>query len=339
MSPGHSELPALDVDQEQREIAALIESLKNFVPHSKGNSETCSSNSSSSTPKSVSSKPGRGRPSKNREVLSSPTLAAASCWSGFDLVIDCLTKLNTQNERLINRVSELDSVIQEQNRTIESLKIKVESHIEKDSSSSPSPSDDHPIVVPPAPSDHRELLQTVVERVEKIEVNINSHFLLCRGPAVSSKIAASTDDGFVNLDKIKAELCSEICGENISKIGVSTVGISIFGRRKNVLKVECSNTSVRNYLLEQARKRKPVGVYLVEFLSPEKNSLYQRVNAFKREFPSIVKAVFVRKGDIFCKTDPHDNVIKVSTSKDADDLRSKLVGVPEVGGDDGAIAE
>ena len=100
------------------------------------------------------------------------SLPSASFSSGFDMILDCLAKLNVQNEKRLYRVAELDSVIQKANKTIENLKVKVESRSESDSS----PNDNHPIVVPPIPSEHDKLLQTVVERVEKTEGNINSHF-------------------------------------------------------------------------------------------------------------------------------------------------------------------
>ena len=178
-----------------------------------------------------------------------------------------------------------------------------------------------------------------MKRVEKIEKNINSHLLLCRGPAVGGKIDPSTVNGVVDLDKVKAEICAEVCGETVSKISVSALGISVYGKRKKTLKIECASVNVRNHLLEQARKRKPVGIYLVEFLSPEKLSLY-RVNDLKKEFPSKVNAVYVRRGDIFCKIEPDGDVIRVIKGENVDDLRRQFADRPANIDDDGTpVAE
>ena len=160
--------------------------------------------------------------------------------------------------------------------------------------------------------------------MEKIENNINSHLLLCRGPAVATKIADSTRNGVIDLEKIKAEICADVCGETVSKISVSALGISIYGKSRKLLKIECASISVRSHLLEQARRRKPTGIYLAEFLSPDKIKLYHRLLELRREFPGKVRAVYIRKGDIFCKTEPEGDVIRVDKGVCIDDLRRQF---------------
>ena len=92
--------------------------------------------------------------------------------------------------------------MQEQNKTIETLHAKITSCVEK----SPSPSDGSS--TPPV----NEIFSTVVKKVNKIEKNINSHLLLCLDPTVTNKIADSMVNGVVDLDKVKAEICAEVCG-------------------------------------------------------------------------------------------------------------------------------
>ena len=82
--------------------------------------------------------------------------------------------------------------------------------------------------------------------------------------------------------------------------------------------------NVRNHLLEQARRRKPEGLYLAEFLSPEKLRLHRRVIDLKREFPNKVKAVYIRKGNTFCRTEPDDEVIRIDKDENVDNLRRQL---------------
>ena len=318
MSGRHVSLPALDIEREQKEIDSLIASLQQYKPASRSKKESHSSNSVTPTPKVGSTKNGRGRPPKNKEVLASPgpvvCVGDSSNGNSLELIVECLNKLNAQNQRLSNRVSELDSIVSEQNKTIESLKTKVDSLPEIGQS----PSDSNSL----APE--KELFTTVVKRVEKIEQNINSHLLICRGPTVISKIVSSTVDGVADIDKIKAEICAEVCGDTVSRVSVTSLGVSIYGKSKKTLRIECASVNVRNHLLEQARKRKPTGIYLSEFLSPEKLLLLQQVRDLKREFSSRVRAVYIRRGDIFCKSEPDGDVIRVVNVENVNDLRRQL---------------
>ena len=232
--------------------------------------------------------------------------------NSLELVIECLNKLNSQNQKLFNPLTELDSKVQEQNKTIETLHTKIASCVGK----SPSPSDGSSS--PPV----NELFTTVVKRVNKIEENINFHLLLCCGAAVTNKIADSKVNGVVDLDKVKAEVCTEVCGETVSRKSVLALGVSIYGKNKNLLKIECASVNVKNHLLEQARKRKLAGIYLAEFLSLEKLKLHQqRVNELKREFPNSIRAVYIRRGDIFCKSEPDSDVIRITKDENINDLR------------------
>ena len=64
-----------------------------------------------------------GRPPRNKEVPSSPVVPVGDDLSenSLELVIKCLNKQNSQNQKLFNLVTELDSKVQEQNKTIETL--------------------------------------------------------------------------------------------------------------------------------------------------------------------------------------------------------------------------
>ena len=73
--------------------------------------------------------------------------------------------------------------------------------------------------------------------------------------------------GVINLEKIKAELCVEICGSEISKISIGSVGVRLFGKERKTLKRQCNNSNVKKHLLDQVRSRKPRGIYLIEYLS------------------------------------------------------------------------
>ena len=144
--------------------------------------------------------------------------------STFEVIIECLQKLNDRNKVLTNRVFELDSKVQEQNGKIDELSAKLAS----------STNDSESV-------DSREIGK-VSDRMKKLENevlegNIHSHFLLCRGPKVVSKIQETTDNGVINLNQIKAELCNEICGESVSEISVDSLSLDLHGKDRNMLRI------------------------------------------------------------------------------------------------------
>ena len=73
--------------------------------------------------------------------------------------------------------------------------------------------------------------------MEKLENNQNSRLLICRGPTVTRKIASHSGGSTVELEKIKAELCIDICGTDIAKISVDAFDVSVFGKNRDSLKI------------------------------------------------------------------------------------------------------
>ena len=169
MSGSHVSLPALDIEREQQEINSLIAALQQYKPASRNNKEPNSTNSATLTPKTGPPRTGRGRPPK-KDVPSSPVVPVGEslCPTSVELIIECLNKLNAQNQKLSNQVHELHSIVIEQNKTIESLNSKIDSRPETDQSPSS--------VV--SPDSGNEIFDTVVKRVEKIEQNLHSHLLI-----------------------------------------------------------------------------------------------------------------------------------------------------------------
>ena len=249
----------MDIDREEKEIDGLIEFLLEYQPTPKLKKLTDSP--VTWTPKENISKltRGPGRSPKNRHTAEISQLSpvaeskeAGIKYSTFEVAIDCLQKLNNRNKVLSNRVVELDSQLLSQGKKIEELSAKIAS-ISKDSEC----------------TDSREIIK-VTDRVKKLENevlegNIHSHFLLCRGLKVVSKIQESTENLVVNMNQIKAELCSEICGDSVSEINVDSLSLNLHGKDSNMLKIECANINTRNFLIKQARSKKPHGTYGVEF--------------------------------------------------------------------------
>ena len=314
MAECHEGFSVLNVEEEQKEIDKLIASLLEYKPVAK---DYASSQKNSPQPKSTpvaasKSTRGRGRPTtRARPPVSvhSPAVDSLSlepqCLPSMELLITCMEKLNSQNKVLINKVKELESrVLKPCSRDPIDLEHNLASSVT-----------DSTAQLPTEPS---AILKSVVEKVDKIEDNINSKLLICRGPTVSRKIASTTENSTTDFGKLKAELCADICGSEITKISVGSFGISLFGKNRDALKIDCSNISVKKHLLNQVRQRKPEGIYLVDFLSPYKRRIHNKLVALKKEKPSVIRAVYIRRGVIFGKVD--EDTVRFDSLEDVENI-------------------
>ena len=81
----------------------------------------------------------------------------------------------------------------------------------------------------------------------------------------------------------------------------SQLVLVFFGKNRASLKIECNNISVKRHLLEQVKIKKPRGIYVVEYLSPDKRKIYNSLFNLKKRYPSVIKFVYIRGGVIFGK--------------------------------------
>ena len=93
----------------------------------------------------------------------------------------------------------------------------------------------------------------------------------------------------------------KICWADITKISVQSIGVSIFGKNRASLKIECNNISVKRHLLEQVKIKKPRGIYVVEYLAPDKRKIYNSLFNLKKRYPAVIKFIYIRGGVIFGK--------------------------------------
>ena len=161
--------------------------------------------------------------------------------------------------------------------------------------------------------------------MEVLENSVHSHLILCRGPRVSQKIEESTHGGVINFNQLKAELCNEICGDGVSEIGVDSLSLTLHGRNRNMLKVECVNTFTRNFLIKRARSRKPSGIYVVEFLPSDKVPIYRSLHMLRKEHTiKKILRIQIRGTHIYCQTEVENRFIQVNSLTDIEEIRKQL---------------
>ena len=61
--------------------------------------------------------------------------------------------------------------------------------------------------------------------------------------------------------------------------------VSVFGKEKKKVKIDCHNPSSKLFLIKQARRKRPEGVYVSEFLTPNKLSIFYNLRQLKRQHP------------------------------------------------------
>ena len=311
-----------DLKAEQVDIDKLIDSLL-----SKNNSTAISSSApalqqrrdseTATTPTSVPTNgrgPGRPRVAKSTTTRPptspSPVLADSSPLS---TVIACLNKINVQNKRLLDIVETISDKIESVNVN-NSMSNNVVSDMVVDAATS----------VP---------LSNVNSRLEKIEQNINQTTLFCRGPAVESLIKDSSTSERLSLERLKGDICKRACGEEITSVDISGVRVSVFGKAKKAIKVECPNISSKLHLIRRARERRPQGFYISEFLTESKLKLFHSVRALKKLHPQKIKAVFTRGGNVFYSLVGSDRYFQVTSIGDL----NTVLGLDASGGTTRAV--
>ena len=107
--------------------------------------------------------------------------------------------------------------------------------------------------------------------------------MICRGVTVESMVENTTAQGnSPNLNRLKGDICRAVCGDELTGVDIGSLQLSLFGRDKKSLKLDCVNPSSKIHLLKQARKNKPHGVFVSEYLTPTKSSIFYNLRQLKK---------------------------------------------------------
>ena len=76
-------------------------------------------------------------------------------------------------------------------------------------------------------------------------------------------------------------------------------------------------------MIKRARYRKPKGIFLVEFLAPERLSVYRKLLELRRKHDKI-KKIQVRGGNVHYKIESQDSFLRLDTLDEVRALGEKL---------------
>lgn len=312
MDGRHVELTLKDLHDQQQAIDSVIESLLNFTPavvtnssdqqrrKSGGNIET-SATSASSPSLQVRKVRGPGRPPKAAVPPPSPAPLESTRKFSPDVLIECLNKINEQNKKLLNFV--------------EVLAEKVEKKTSEESATVSQ--GENPVSI-----NQNTVLEGVNNRLEKIEQNLNSNTLICRGLTVEKFVTESASGETTNLELLKGKVCAAVCGDEITGVNVHDLQLSLYGRDKKCIRLNCNNLATKIHLLKQAREKKPTGLFLNEFLTTTKLKIYKNLRQLKSQHPDKIKAVFTRYGNILYTLHNSSQIFQASSLADLSNIVS-----------------
>ena len=306
MASGHVDFSLEDIREEQESTDKLIDSLLSFNPVSASASTSASSRRASDSENTASPVqirgrgPGRPRGFKTATARPPPSPSPLPTeGSSLTTVIQCLNKLNVQNKRLLEYV--------------ESVSENVKKCVPIVSSESDG--------VSVAVTQQQQNIESVNNRLEKIEQNINANILVCRGGSVDDLVGASSSSGeSPNLERLKGDICKVACGEDVTGIDIINTRVSIIGKHKKCVKISCPNSLSKLHLLKKTRARKPEGFYISEFLTPARLKLFHNLRNLKKQHPNKIKSVFTRGGNVSYTLHNSDRVFQVSGLGDLNNI-------------------
>ena len=113
-----------------------------------------------------------------------------------------------------------------------------------------------------------------------------------------------------------------VCGDEVTSIDVRDLQVSLYGRDKKSIRLSCTNPVSKIHLLRQARRKKPDGLFVNEFLTSTKLKIYRNLRQLKNLHPDKIKAVFTRNGNIFYTPSESTQGIHVSALTDLNSIVS-----------------
>ena len=91
------------------------------------------------------------------------------------------------------------------------------------------------------------------------------------------------------------------------------------------MKIVCGNSFSKLHIIKHAKRKKPLGIYVSEFLTKSKLSLFQNLRNLKKLLPQKISSVYKREGNIFYRLEGSNQAVLVKSMKEIENI---VGGIP-----------
>lgn len=168
--------------------------------------------------------------------------------------------------------------------------------------------------------------KSTAQKLDELDQKNRNDFTIISGPSLGIGPHTSSHD----LDNIVVSKINEELGVGMSSDSVLSarplgtdkkkILVKFINKHKVLRAVQRKKLEAKN----SSRRQPAPKLFLNEFLTPLRSSLFYHLRMMKKRFPQRIFSVFTREGDVFYKIQETDRPVKVSAMEQLETLISQL---------------
>ena len=205
--------------------------------------------------------------------------------------------LNNENSNLKDRYSELEKRVKDVYESEQSLEKSKESSV-----------------------DVNKLIQ-IEKKVESLEQGYESNSIILQGKKIEYIIKNTESD---QMKEILSRELSKFLDDTNNDVVEAITSVRVFGREKNIAKLEMKSNEMKVKLLTKIKRQKPVDIYISEFLVASRLKLFHRTRYLTKDFREKIDWVYTRNGNIFYRERDSKKSFLIRDDNDFEKLKLML---------------
>ena len=162
-------------------------------------------------------------------------------------------------------------------------------------------------------------------RIIQLEQQSSNNDIILQGEKIENIIGDNNTPNSSLHEAITLSLTSLIPDLNPQDID-NIQSTNIIGSTKKTIKMKLTNKSTKIKLLRSIKRRKLNGLYVSEYLVPERRRLFHATRHLSKNHPNIVKQVYSREGVVYIRTHSSDRPTIISNDYDFKTFEKSLTG-------------
>ena len=102
------------------------------------------------------------------------------------------------------------------------------------------------------------------------------------------------------------------------------LSVKTYGKDRKILKIELSQKIKKSIIITAVKRKRPDGLYILEFLVPARLKLFHEVRLFAKTVPEKIDRVFTRNGFIYYRHKTTGQINTVDSDKGILKLKDEL---------------